>query len=142
MYVIESEGRREYTSVQSRTRVEIEAARFERGDEPQLCLIVDDRVVDAPKLVLDRVIQRSHDDPFVEEVPSGIPAMKPPENSSHIRTRDLEGMEPSNSAIDTDEDVNVFPRIEDLGFEDVVLEELLAGSVDSAVFDRAVEAVS
>ena len=109
MYVIESEGRREYESVQIGPRVEIEAARFEGSDKPQLCMIVDYRVVDAPKVVLDRVIKRSHNDPFVDEVPSGIRAMKPPKNSSHIRTRDLKSMEASNSTVDTDEDMNVFP---------------------------------
>jgi hypothetical protein len=72
-------------------------------------MIVDYRVVDAPNLVPDCIIERSDDDPFVDEVPSGIRAMKPPKNSSHIRTRDLKGMESSNLAVDTDQDMNVFP---------------------------------
>ena len=108
MYVIESECRREHTSVESGPRVEIETTRFERSDEPQLGMIVDYRVVDAPNLVLDRIIKRSNDDPFVDEVLSGIRAMKPPENSSHIRTRDLKGMESSDSSVNADENVNVF----------------------------------
>ena len=107
MYVIESEGRGEYESVESGPRVEIETTRFERSDEPQLGMIVDYRVVDAPNLVLDCIIKRSNNDPFVDEVLSGIRAMEPPKNSSHIRTRDLKGMESSNSAVDTDEDMNV-----------------------------------
>ncbi len=53
MYVVESEGGREYTSVQGRPRVEIETTRFERSDKSQLGVIVDYRVVDAPNLVLD-----------------------------------------------------------------------------------------
>jgi hypothetical protein len=108
MDVIESEGRREYTSIQGRSRVEIETARFETIDEPKLGLIVDYGVVDAPDPVPDCMIERSYDDPFVEEVPSGILAMKSPKNSSHIRARDLKGMESSNASVDSDQDMNVF----------------------------------
>jgi hypothetical protein len=108
MYVIESEGKSEHESVQRRPRIEIETAGFERSDKSQLCIIVDYRVVDAVYSVLDRKIKRSYNDPFVNEVLSGIRAMEPPKNSSHIRTRDLKGMESRDSAVDTDENVNVF----------------------------------
>jgi hypothetical protein len=34
--------------------------------------------------------------------------MEPPKNPSHIRTRDLKGMESSDCAVNADENVNVF----------------------------------
>ena len=68
IHVAESECTPEHFSIDRISGIEVETAWFERTHQPQLGEIVDQGVVDTPQLVLDCVVERSDDYPFVDEV--------------------------------------------------------------------------
>ena len=126
----------EHLAIEGAPGEKVEATRLERLDEPQLGEVVDEAVVDSADVVLDRIIERGHDYPFISEVVLRVLPVEPADDSTQMRSTDEEGVKSCNLVADVNENVEVLVGIEDLCTEEVLLEEPLAWVVDPSVFDR------
>jgi hypothetical protein len=108
MYVAVPVGELKDFSVKRIPGEEIEAARFARFDQSELGVVVDETVMKASETFRDRIIERADDYSFVQEVVPGVGAIEAAQNSAHVRTADVKGVESGYLVVDADKHVKVF----------------------------------